>query len=1192
MVLRKEITARIKEVLGKHPEGLSITDLVRSVDINRNTAGRYLESLLHSGQVEMRRFGMSKMYTLAKRLPVASALSLSSELVFQLDTSQRVIYANDPLLSFLGVPGKTLLGKNIEFTPFSMVFEDVFDGLLDRFRRGLRGEEWRGELSHPVRERYFICRVTPAVFSEGTKGVSIFLEDITSRKRDGELIRMSEARLRSIFMVSPIGIGVISGRTFQEVNDRFCDMTGYTAHELVGRSTRMLYATEDAYRIAGGAYMSQIRETGSGSIETQWERKDGTVIDVILNTTPLDPANISGGITFAALDITGRKRSEEALRMSEERLNLALSASETGLWEMEFPPGRGAVDENAAAILGYDKSEIGKLREDWDSLTHPEDVPGIAERIADCLAGRTIMFESEHRMRHRAGHWVWVLGRGKVTFTSPDGKQKRISGTLKDISARKRAEQELRDSEEKYRALVEQSVLGLIIVQDDAPVYANPVIRNVTGYSPEEFLALGAEGMIATVHPDDRDRIRAVMQDRIEGHAISKDDEFRVVGKDNTARWVLARGIQITYRGRPAEQVTYFDITERKTAEHALRESEQRLAASQRLAKLGDVSLDIGTGKVTWSQGMYDLLQYDPSVEIDGAINTQIHYPDDRGRLKKWLQDALASGEQEIPPIEYRLIRKDGNVLIVHTSGEIERIDGKPVRAFVTLQDITERTQAEKALRESEEKYRNLVEQSLQGLTIIQNGRHVYANQAMLEIWGYEAGEYFSMGPENLFAGVHPDDREKVVAIATGTLEGQNRTGSVEFRFVRRDGGIRWILGNGSRITYNGQPATQVVFFDLTNHKLAEKALRESEDRYRKLVEISPNGILLHRDGKIIYANSTMAQLLGVEKPEDLRGGEVFDLIHPAYREAVRNNIARDLSGESSPFTELQLIRSDGTTVFAEGQGVGTVIDGRPAVLVTIADITERHRTETALRESEERYRTLAEASQDIIFVIGKDDRVEYVNSYAATMVGLPADQVTGKPRASLFTGEPGARQFQTLRRVFETGKPGRSEGPMRVAGSLRWFDHFLMPVTDPQGTVTSVLGVSRDISDRKQAEEACRSNEERYRVLIEQTFDAMAVHKNGKIAFLNERAARILGAATPEDLTGKAITDLIHPDSRRDLEERLQAMARDPAKPAPVLREKFFRTDGSVVTVDVMAVRSLENGQPAVKVWFREVPG
>lgn len=366
MVLSSEVTAQIKEVLEKHPEGLSITDLVKLVKINRNTAGRYLENLLLSGQVEMRLFGMAKMYTLAKRLPVSSVLSMSSELVMQLVHNQRIIYANDKLLTFLGASAKDLFGKNLEFTRFAVVFEDIFPELLDRFRRGLKGEEWHGELSRPVRGRSFFLRIAPTVSNEGTKGVSVLLEDITDQKRDEVRIRTSEARLRSIFKVSPVGIGMAANRIFLEVNDRFCQITGYSPAELVGQSARILYPSDEVFEEIGRTYMRQIRESGSSSAETQWVRKDGTVIDISLSATALDPANISGGITFTALDVTEIRRAEKALRESETKLHLALSGSEMGMWEIEIPSGKGSGDERCSAIFGYRKEDIGHMQLDWE----------------------------------------------------------------------------------------------------------------------------------------------------------------------------------------------------------------------------------------------------------------------------------------------------------------------------------------------------------------------------------------------------------------------------------------------------------------------------------------------------------------------------------------------------------------------------------------------------------------------------------------------------------------------------------------------------------------------------------------------------------------------------------------------------------------------------------------------------------
>ena len=128
------------------------------------------------------------------------------------------------------------------------------------------------------------------------------------------------------------------------------------------------------------------------------------------------------------------------------------------------------------------------------------------------------------------------------------------------------------------------------------------------------------------------------------------------------------------------------------------------------------------------------------------------------------------------------------------------------------------------------------------------------------------------------------------------------------------------------------------------------------------------------------------------------------------------------------------------------------------------------------------------------------------------------------------------------------------------------------------------------DITERRAKEDALIASEERYRRLLEQSFDAIAIHKNQKISFLNEKAAKILGAATPQDLIGRSIFDLIHKDSRRDMEERIKKMSTDHRVPAPVLREKFLRVDGTTVTVEVMAMSFYDNGVPAFQVVFREI--
>jgi PAS domain-containing protein len=139
MALSRENITKITDLLKENPQGLSITEIVKETGINRNTAGRYLERLLISGQVEMRHFGMAKIYTASQRVPVSAMLSISSDLVMQLDSSLRIIFANEPFLKMLGVPSAELLGKNIEYTAAATIFDNVLENFISHLKNGVQG---------------------------------------------------------------------------------------------------------------------------------------------------------------------------------------------------------------------------------------------------------------------------------------------------------------------------------------------------------------------------------------------------------------------------------------------------------------------------------------------------------------------------------------------------------------------------------------------------------------------------------------------------------------------------------------------------------------------------------------------------------------------------------------------------------------------------------------------------------------------------------------------------------------------------------------------------------------------------------------------------------------------------------------------------------------------------------------------
>ena len=195
-MVQNNFISQIKDILKKNPNGMSITEIVKAASIHRNTVARYLDILLVSGQVEMHRFGMAKIYTLSQSVPLSVVLSISSELVRQLDTNLRVIFINEPFLDLIGTDEKDLLGKNIVYTPLAAVFEDTFPFFIGKIRGGLNGKEWSGEIAIDAKYAIFFCKIAPTAFDDGRKVVSVILEDITSRKKAEQQVEESERQFR------------------------------------------------------------------------------------------------------------------------------------------------------------------------------------------------------------------------------------------------------------------------------------------------------------------------------------------------------------------------------------------------------------------------------------------------------------------------------------------------------------------------------------------------------------------------------------------------------------------------------------------------------------------------------------------------------------------------------------------------------------------------------------------------------------------------------------------------------------------------------------------------------------------------------------------------------------------------------------------------------------------------------------
>ena len=499
MVLIKDITSKIKDILNKNPQGMTITQIAQKTRINRNTVGRYLENLLVSGQVEMHRFGMKKIYALSQRVALSSILSISSELVVQMDSSLRIIYANEPFLNLVGSDNNNLIGKNIEYTPVSMVFDELFEGFIENIKEGVTGKEWSGEFVLSTKDIHLFCRIVPTVFDDGRKGVSVILEDITERKVSEAALFASEKRFQSLVEMLPQSIWECDDRgnvTF--VNHRTYEMYGYDYEDVEkGMTIWQTIHPDDRERVLGDFIRASREEPSEFPAfhEFMSIRKDGSTFPLITYHVPIVHENKITGMRGIGIDISERKRAEEALRESEGKLNAMLQSISDPVSMMDKDLTIMWANEPAKRYFG--KDIIGKkCYEAYHRRPDPcEPYP--------CITLKAFLDGKEHQhvttVIDNQGEKRFFECSANVALRDNTGKPVEVLEISRDITDKKKAQNAIMESEEKYRTLVNRANDAICVLQDGVIKMFNPRFPEFWGGSEEEIMG---RPFTDFVHPD------------------------------------------------------------------------------------------------------------------------------------------------------------------------------------------------------------------------------------------------------------------------------------------------------------------------------------------------------------------------------------------------------------------------------------------------------------------------------------------------------------------------------------------------------------------------------------------------------------------------------------------------------------------------------------------------------------------
>ncbi len=1008
-------------------------------------------------------------------------------------------------------------------------------------------------------------------------------------RRTQQELRESNRKYTDLYDFAPIGYFTLNENgLIIEANLTGATLLGVKKDALLKKSLALFIAAEDQdkfHRHCQQVLATRTRQTG----EFKLLRKNGKQIHVQFDSIAVqDSQEVYSQIRTAISDITARKEAEEALLMSELQHRTTIDALSDVLhvvdkdmrfiitntafqeWCVELERDPYVIGQNLFAVFPFLSN---KVRHEYQKVFN---------------TGKSVITEEYGKIGSKA---IYTETR-KIPVFEGD-KVMRVITIIRDITERKRAEDDLlrrnvqlQTAAEVSRAassildtdkLVAQSVelirerfglyyVGLFLVNAEQE-YA--VLRAGTGWpgqqmvTQEHKLKVGGASMIGQCVAQAEARIALDVGEE----AVRFDNPLLPRTRSEMALPLRSRGqiigaltvqsteaaafdeASIAVMQAMADQVaTAIDnarlytsvqkeLTERKRVEGALRQAERKLDRMLQTMVDAVIMVDLN-GRVTYANratqkvlglGRDEIVGEFYDAEIWNSVDNQgVPYPPEDLALSIALRE-----EREVRELEHGIIAKgEGLKWISVNAAPLLDEEGRIYGAVASFRDITARKQAIEALRESEERFSQFMDQ-LPAAAFIKDkdSRTIYANRHMIEKFeadkwlGKTAHAYF---PADVADMMIADDRRALkegLVVRVEAVEDSSQYPSYyetrKFPIFRED----------------KPPLVGGVAMDITARKRAEDALRESEARYRELVETMTEGLIIgDANSTLTYANESFCRMLGYSQDEII-GRKFAESLDEYNRSILEEQLAKRRRGERESY-ELVINHKDGSkvhTIISPNALFDT--DGNFAgSFAVVTDITEREQTEAALRESEERFRTVADFTYDWEYWRGLDGDFIYVSPSCKRITGYTAAEFFDDSSIMENIIHPVDREFVVEHLKNELHSQETWSWDFRIItreDNERWLHHVCRPVYNDQGDYSGCRASNRDITERKLVEEALRDSEARYRKLFERANDAIFLENDkDEIIDVNQRAADLLGYSREELLQIK-VPELQAPEVR-----------------------------------------------------------
>jgi len=1006
---------------------------------------------------------------------ISAILENTQDFIWSLDREHRVLQANSAARKWYPqfVHAELVEGMDM-LEPMRAERKAFWEGVI---ARGLAGEQFKFEQRYDYANEtcYMEFSINPIVTPTGEiTGLSFRGSDITERRKADEALRQSEEKYRTILdEMDEAYYEVDSKGNLTFFNDAAARQLGYTRNEYTGLNYKAYISREDWHKVV--ETYGTVFKTGKPRLRNPQVnlRKDGTPVYLEDSIFPL--RNEKGeivGLRGIARDVTERKKTEEELRKRALLLDSTLDSI------IAFDEFGNVVYANESTLrtAGFSYDEI--LGKNVRQLVPAEYLKLTENRLRLILETGELNFETTHVAKD--GSLITLDARVRVAEI--EGR-KILVAVYRDNVLRKQMENALKQNVLFLQNLID-SIPTPVYYKDVSGKYVgcNRAFADYLGYPLEEIPGKTAQDL----YPEELAGKYMEMDAILFNKPGAQVYEAKVRYADGSFHDVIFN--KATYNdveGKTAGLIgVMLDITDRKTAE-------EELILRARLLDTATDSIfmhDFEGNFIYVNETAYESRGY-TREELMQMNLYELTLPEYARLIESRIKEMMKTGYIIFEGGHYR---KDGSIMPIEVHANIITYGGHQY-ILSAARDITQRKKDEAALVDREQRFRSLFENNPVAILVQdKESSYIDVNAAGCALLGYSKEEILVTPAQNM---VLPEKLENARRNFRKALKGESVT--YETTTTRKNGDRIELNVTFIPVMVSGEiVGVYNVVEDITISKKAEEALRQSEEKYRSVVENAQEIIFIVQDGVIKFINRRSGVMLGYN-PEEIYSRSFSDFVHPEDRQMVIDRHVRRLHGEEvQDVYSFRIIGKNNREAWVELRSVLVDWEGKPATLNFISDITVRKRIEEALRQSEEKYRTILDEMGEGYYEIDASGNLVFLNEAEARLYGYTREEMLGMNYKVFTPRELWRSQVAAYTDVFRTGAPKRLHPITAIKKDKTniFLEDSIFPIRNEKGEIMGLRGIARDVTERKKSEEELKKALDTINITLEGTIEAIAM--------------------------------------------------------------------------------------------------